>query len=311
MADSVNSNKSNAFIIGYGGWVGIKVQSTAYYDKYNENKFYINPNNGHTLVQVTNASITRQRNIPMVNSYYLPIDATNSDNTSAKAPIILGEGVYNFSGELSFELTNGTIGAFFNDSFFNRKSWFEMIMFDGYKQCSIGNCVWSSFSISCEPNSLVNVNISFQSNNSYLSNLQVSELQTSNTNSSGFEYNKKDLLVPYWTCGHELFQNFNVSFERNITPVFLNGNRKTAAYLRPGLVNVSVNATTLNYYIPSQFLNGQNINLKFGTSKTLTLKQPQIVSNGYNMPSINDVGTKSYSWTSIGSKSSYQVYHFS
>ena len=303
----VNPNKSNAFIVGYGGWVMIGTHSNAYVDYGNQGFGYITPDPvRHKMLQVTSASVTMQRNIPSANSYYLPLDGVINDGTSAKAPILLGEGTYSFSGEISFELTYGVMGKLFNNSFLNRKTWFDLIMFDGKRQCSIANCVWSSFGIQCSPNSLVTVSLSFQSNNSYLN-----ELQVRGSSDVEFLYDKEDLLIPYWSCGHNLFQDFSVTFDRNVTPIFLNGNNKTAAYLRAGVVNVSVNATTIDYHLPDEFKGGSVINLEFGGSKTLKLIHPQVQSHGYNMPSMNDVGTTSYSWTSIGEKSSEQVYSFS
>lgn len=310
--ENKNPNESKAFIVGYGGWVMIGTHSTAYMDYANQGFGYVTPDAAtHTMLQVTSASVTKQVNIPTANSYYLPLSGTINDGTSAKAPILLGEGICNFTGEISFELTQGSMNKLFNNSFLNRKTWFEIIMFDNGKQCSMTNCVWSSFSIQCSPNSLVTVSISFQSNNGYLSAFQINS-----SSDTTFLYNKEDLLVPYWSCGHDLFQDFSVTFDRNVTPVFLNGTNKTAAYLRAGLVNVSVNANTLSYHLPSEFKSGSVINLKFGltptsSGKTLKLIYPQVQSQGYNMPSMGDIGTKSYTWTSIGGKSSYQVYSFS
>lgn len=310
--ENKNPNESKAFIVGYGGWVMIGTHSTAYMDYANQGFGHVTVDPvRHTMLQVTSASVTKQVNIPTANSYYLPLESTINDTYSAKAPILLGGGTCNFSGELSFELTYGAMNKLFTNSFLNRKTWFEIIMFDNGRQCSMTNCVWSSFSIQCSPNSLVTVSISFQSNNGYLS-----ELQMTSSSDTTYLYNKEDLLVPYWSCGHNYFQDFSVTFDRNVTPIFLNGTNVTAAYLRVGLVNVSVNANTFSYHLPSEFESGSVINLKFGltptsSGKTLKLTHPQVQSHGYNMPSMGDIGTKSYTWTSIGGKSSYQIFDFS
>jgi hypothetical protein len=57
--------------------------------------------------------------------------------------------------------------VFFHDVFFQRNSLFTFGFGDNQGSYNLYNCVWSSITINGDPSSLVNVSISFMSNNAY------------------------------------------------------------------------------------------------------------------------------------------------
>ena len=252
------------FIIGYGGWVVMTPPTPKEYVMANKssNSF----GNDKILLQATSASITRALNVPTANSYFLPHEGNEKlegrgfgmgvTYKEARSPIRLGYGTYAYTGEVSFELTEGALGFLTNSSgsansvnfetseygnFFKRNSIFELQFFDGTNTCTIYNCVWSSFSISGNPNSAVTASISFQSNNGFKDDLIV-ENQNRMTE---YTFDSDDLLVPYWQCGVPEVESFTLNFNRNIRPVYLNNSVNMPSYIRPGMVEVNVDLTSI------------------------------------------------------------------
>ena len=278
------------FVVGYDGWVTLKREpsSTHYQNGASNSKL-------GRLLQVTSASVSRTTQVPTLNSYYLPF----LDSDTAKSPIRVGPNLYTFSGELTFEATYGVVDEFFNDDFFSRSSWFWVSFFDGQNTMLMSNCVWSSVTITCAPNSLVTIGISFQSNNGYLEELQISN---GNANEDMY-YDENDLLIPYWTCGHEWFSEFSITFSRNVSPVFLNNGLTVPSYLRPGIVDVSLQATTIEYVENWE----DEMDIKIGCTPLgsplnthgIKLLMSNLMSKQYNMSSMTDTGAKTYTWNSI------------
>lgn len=282
-------DSNNTFAIGYGAWAKIdfKESKTNYHNGTSmESK--------GKLLQVTNASISRTRNIPTVNSYYLPY--LSSDG--ATSPIRLGDGTYTFTGELSFQMTKGVVDNLFKSDLFSRNSWFSLSLYDGRKEIGISNCVWSGININCAPGGTVTMSISYSSNNGYHTDFMISK------NVSSISYDDNDFLIPYWQCGHENFLDFSISFSRNVTPVFLNNDLYVPSYLRPGLAEISLNATTLTY-ISSW---GSEIDVKIGKSHGIKLLKAALQSCQYNMSSMNDVGAITYTWNSIGTSATTSIF---
>jgi len=135
------------------------------------------------------------------------------------------------------------------------------------------------------------MSMSFQSNNGYHNNLNVVK---ANVNPS-ISYKESDLLVPYWTCGHEGFSEFSMTFNRNVTPIFLNNDLQVPSYLRPGLIDVSLQATTIEYVENWN----DNLNIHVGSQHGIRLITSNLMSKQYNMSSMTDTGPKTYTWNSI------------
>ena len=292
-------DENDIFMVGYGGWVRLKRYASG--TPYNYQNPFAIAGEG-TLVQATSASISRTKNIPQVMSYYLPF---HDREGTARSQMLLGDGTYSFNGEVTFELTLGTLIEFVNEEFFERDTIFSMSFFDGQNVCSVTNCVWNNLQIQCHPGSLVTMSISYQSNNSYMDAIQVQPMAQDN----GLIYDENDLLVPYWTCGREHFQELGITFERPVTPVFLNGDLKVASYLRPGLVSVSLNATTIEYIDDWD----EMIRIELGAGEdieehAIILKKSILQSCQYNMSTMSDTGAKTYTWNSISEDAHERVF---
>ena len=292
-------DENDIFMVGYGGWVKLKRHASG--DYYNYQDPFSIAGEG-TLVQATSASISRTKNVPQVMSYYLPF---HNRAGTARSPMLLGDGTYSFNGEVAFELTLGTLREFVNEEFFERDTIFSMSFFDGQNVCSVTNCVWNSLQIQCQPGNLVTMSISYQSNNSYMDELQVQPMVQDNS----LIYDENDLLIPYWTCGREHFHEFGITFERPVTPVFLNGDLKVASYLRPGLVSVSLNATTIEYIDDWD----ETIKVLLGAGedskeRAIILKKSILQSCQYNMSTMSDTGAKTYTWNSISEDAHERVF---
>jgi len=93
---------SDIFVVGYGGWVLLKREHSG--ENYQNHQSSV-PSLSGTLLQVTSASVTRTTQVPTLNSYYLPF----LESDTAKSPIRVGPNLYTFSGELSFEVTDGVL----------------------------------------------------------------------------------------------------------------------------------------------------------------------------------------------------------
>lgn len=279
---------NDIFVVGYGGWaiVHYEPDNSNYFDGTLQSSLK-NIFLGGKMVQVTGASITRSLNLPLQNPYFLPFDGIGE----VKSPIRVAFGTYSFNGDISFELTNGVANDIFNRHFYDRNGLFSLQFFDGQNTCTVRNCVWNSLGISCSPGGTVKVSISFQSNNGYEDDLQINSY---NLNTM-FEYDEDDLLVPYWQCGHEHFEEFNISLSRNVAPVYLNNDLKVPSYLRPGMVEIGLNATTIEYVDSWEDV----FDIRIGKYHNIRLNGSVLKSSQYQMSSMADTGAKSYEWTSI------------
>lgn len=302
-------DNDDIFIVGYGGWVKVNVQPRgSYYENWRnekDDKNILEFASRGKMFQVTSASVTRQTNLPIVNSYYLPYEhdgsaIEGSDDAVARSQILLGNGTYTFSGEISFELTNGAMDEFFASDFFERNTLFSVSFFDGQNTCVLSNCVWSNFQLQCSPSNLVSASISYQSNNGYVNGLKVFGMDVC----PELAYDENDLLVPYWQCGHGEFQEFGIGFERSVTPVFLNGDIEVASYLRPGLITISLNATTVEYIEDWE----EALDIRFGSTHGIRLLKSVLQSKQYNMSSMTDTGAKTYTWNSIAEDAGEQAF---
>ena len=288
------------FLIGYAGWARI--------DSKEPNTEYLNlvtsPSSkpvGGVVVSVTSASFLRGLDVPTASSFYLPQD--EDTDSSARSKIRLGYGVYSYSGEISFELSLSSLSLIKN-SFFKRNSIFHIAMCDGENTLSIANCVWSNFNITGEPNSTVNISISFLSNNGYKNDMVLSE---GDLNSP--LYDETDRLIPYWQTGIDGIQGFGISFSRSVTPVYLNNDLKTPSYLKPGLISVVANVNCLEECLDD--ITSDGLKIKIGSNKTVDITHHLLTESGYNMSSLSDIGLKTYSWTSIANNTISNIFNIS
>lgn len=302
------------FSIGYNGWVALALQETPNYLKVPTQEV---GSIGGLLVHATSASVTKNRTVPTLESYYTPFNAetevgdTTPEDEQGKPqqPIDLsaapahsqirqGYGLFTFSGEVSFELTNGTLNFVLNPELYKRNSLFSLQFYDGKKTCTVYNCSWTSVSITGQAESMVNVSISFQSNNGYRSDLIISGTDFR----AGQFYDDTDFFVPYWRTGRPGIEQFSLNFSRSVSPQFLNNDLLVPTYLRVGLLETSFQATLPRYILD---LSDGELNLSEGQlqimvgTKTIVLNNKVLNNSTYNMSNMSDIGKKTYTWDTI------------
>lgn len=291
-------NAEYGFVVGYNGYAQIT-------SCFNVTEWYNSKTESYKAVRETSANIMKELNIPTVNSYYLPYN-TENDNCNVMSPIRLGQGTCSFNGQISMELSSGCLSFLdINSSFIKRNTVFNMQFYDGQNTCTAYNCMWNSIKISCQAESIPTMSISFISNNASNPNLSVSSSKETYS-----AFNSNDLLVPYWKTGIRIgdsnnfyeVSEFDLSLDRNVTPIYLNNNLIAPTYLRAGLINVNLNFTLLQYdsnLSTSKFNNKKNLPefiISLGYKK-ITLKIGDLKSESYGNATLNDTGNKSYSFT--------------
>ena len=263
------------------------------------------PLSNATLVPVVSANVTRALNTPTINSYFLPESGSASvdglEHTQALSPIRVGFGTYQYSGSIIYEMTTG-MANMLGDNFFNRASLFDVQFYDGRKTCTVRNCAWNNFSINGQPNSAVSVSLGYQTTNGYMEDLDVKTGSLKD-----YSFDSDDLLIPYWQTGAPGIVDFSLSFDRSITPMYLNNTFKGPSYLKVGMMNVTVQLTTMDYI---DAMDGESLGIKIGPKK-VTLSKRVLTSLDYNMSTLGDVGMKSYSWTSISRNAATAVFSVS
>ena len=289
------------FIIGYGGWlVMTKPKASEKYDEAHGRTL-----GDAVLVPDVSGNVTRALSTPTINSYFLPENGSapvdGVEFGQALSPIRVGFGTYQYSGSISYEMTKGMAGMLGGD-FFNRAALFDVQFYDGRKTCTVRNCSWNSFSVSGQPNSTVSASIGYQSTNGYLNDLDVKSGSLKD-----YSFDSDDLLIPYWQTGAAGMVDFTLSFDRSITPMYLNNTFKGPSYLKVGMLNVSVQMTTMDYI---EKMTGKSLSIRIGP-KTVSLNKRVLTSVDYNMSTLSDVGMKSYSWTSISDNAATSVFSVS
>ena len=305
----------DGFSLGYNGWAAIALQDSHYFVYEQEG---VIDSIGGSLVQVTSASVSKNRNTPQMQGYYTPHDAatavgtfdesefffeSNSEsesgsNSSVYGPIRCGYGLFTFSGQISFELTRGTLEFLFNEVLFKRDTLFSVQFYDGKKTCTVYNCAWTSISIQGSANSMVNTDISFQTNNGFSENLVIHNMDAR----EGQMYEDTDFFIPYWQTGSPGIEEFTLSLNRDVSAIFLNNEFNTATYLRPGTIEASFQATIPQYILDT---GNEQLNLEEGQltimvgSKHLILNNKVLNSSTYNMSNMTSIGKKVYSWGSL------------
>lgn len=147
--------------------------------------------------------------------------------------------------------------------------------------------MWQSINLQCQPSSLVTVSISFQSDNAGNENLSISE------SSNSVSYAFSDNLIPYWQTGASDMLQFNMTIDRTLTPVYLNNDKIAPTYIRPGLINIALNAT---FYNPQDILGAFDI--KIG-KRTIHFKDLMLNQSDFRMSNFQDIGEKTYQWKSM------------
>lgn len=227
----MSSEIDTSFVLGYGGMASIQMTTTG-------TSSNTTSTTTSTFVPILNGSVERKMQVGFVTSYHVPF------SDEARSKIRMNTGTYTFSGSISFQMTSGLASLFLVTSFFSRKNMFTIVMCDGEYTLTLPNCVWSSFNITGQPNGAVTGSLSFSSTNNGQTELNVTQTFTSYT------IQTKDALQPYWKYGSsnegtQVVDSFSLNFSRNVTPVFLNNNKKTPTYLRAGMLDVEMQISCL------------------------------------------------------------------
>lgn len=278
------------FLIGYSGHAKITTTSS-YADD--------NTESASTLFNLTSGSYTRQMIVPSANSFNTPLD----DN-GVHGPIAMGAGIYSYSGNISFELTESLLSDIWKADFFKRYSLFNLSMNDGNSTLVANNCCWSSISVNCGISQIPTGSISFQSNNGFTEDLSITS-GVSSILTAAFDSNNSMQLVPYWQTGpdgitDDVITDLSITFDRSVTPIYLNNDLKVPSYLKAGLISVSASVTAAN--VPSLTKSG-SITIYISSSKGVTLNYGFLSNNGYNITGISESGNKTYAFNSISQSS--------
>ncbi len=231
-----------------------------------------------TRVPLLNASYERSRTVPTQGTYYTGLDESRGGRFRT------GTGVYSYSGNLSFEMTDELRDLLFSAdySFFQRRSFMDILLCDGEGQISIPGAVWNSFSVTADTGAPINASIGFMSCNGYEFDIAVKPP------SAGMTYGTFPKLEPYWTYGNEGVQNFILSFSRSVTPCYLNESRWTGpTYLRVGLMDVSFEITCWERWFEHNSLVLGDRTLRFTARSFLGQK-------GYSFAGMSGEGMKTY-----------------
>lgn len=277
MAD--DTERDLQFHLGYNSgvaWIDDAGTSYLYYDT----EKTVDKLPGSSL-SVLSASITKTQTISTVASHYLPLDGGKQSLIKMQGTLI------SFQGNVNFQLTQSALSIFLKDSFFKRNSLFKFYIGDSQKKYVLYNCVWTSITINGEPGSMVNVSISFVSNNGYHNDFIIPESQSQLSPFAITDY------VPYWKTGGADMVKFQLSFNRSVQPIYLNNSKNTPTYFRVGRMDVSANCTyfkdATSFLQPNTsesssltiYIGGKNIKLKGAYMKTQTIKNDSAQDEDY------------------------------
>lgn len=264
---------------------------------------------GESNVRILSGNVMRTLQIPTAGSFYSGTDTLNyssgtSDSSgSSSIPISkirLGYGVYSFNGSITLEITKAWLQGFLTSNLFQRTHSFNLTMNDGEQKLTLNGNVWNSISFNYAAQQIPTCSISFQSYNGKNEDLQItSESPTQKTAPSDF--------VNYWESGISGMEceNFNLTFNRQVAPVYLNGSGKVPSYIKAGLTEMNVSATCYDVSLPSSFA----INLGGVTVKILNTALDEALQNkSYNISGLNNAGMRVFTLTGIRDSSAYKIF---
>lgn len=264
-----------SFLLGYGGYCRMNLRTETPSVIQNQN------DTAWVTVPLLSGSYDRSMQVPMQSTFSAPLDG------SKRTKIRTGMGVYNYSGNMSFEMSTELVPVLINENMFKRLSFLDIEMSDGEGLLRIPGAVWSSFGIQADAGGIIQGNISFLSCNGYNHDIEVLE---PNSDVALDDSN----IEPYWKYGGEGIQSFQLNFSRSIMPVYLNEkNWIGPSYIRVGLLDVSLSVTCWERWF-------DHASIRLG-EKTITFNSASFMSSrGYQVAGINGEGMKTYTNTALG-----------
>lgn len=270
---------------------------------------------GESNVRILSGNVMRTLQIPTAGSFYSGTDnlnyssGTSDSSGSSSIPISkirLGYGVYSFNGSITLEITKAWLQGFLTSNLFQRTHSFNLTMNDGEQKLTLNGNVWNSISFNYAAQQIPTCSISFQSYNGYsdgsgkYEDLQITSVtpaaQTAPTD-----------LINYWESGISGMEceNFNLTFNRQVTPVYLNGSGKVPSYIKASLTEMNVSATCYDVSLPSSFA----INLGGVTVKIPNTALDEALQNkSYNISGLNSAGMRVFTLTGIRDSSAYKIF---
>lgn len=250
----------------------------------------INVNGGSSLRQwcsliINSASFTMNTTLPTFSAYNMGLEYINS-KFNVREDVALGKGLLSFSGSLNFALTKSSLNSLFNQNFLTRNNIFDIIVNDGRTTLSMQCCYWNNFSISGNPRQILTASLQFISTNNQLTKFNISNQEEILNPKKFFEESQ---YIKYWQTGAKNVESFNITFSREVNPVYLNTNYRCPSYIRVGKLSLSGNVSSWVDLIQEKAI--------YIADKKLTLKGIVLNdSSSFNFEGIDDTGKYNYSF---------------
>ena len=227
-------------------------------------------------VLITGGSLSKTLTVPKIEPFGTP-------NTSAsRAPVVLGTGIWSYTGSLSFDWTLSAVSALVTSSFLVRNKVFDVIISDGNKTYTASDCKFGSVSISASANALVSGTMDFQTCTDFTEAGTVDYIFDQNTHA----------LIKYWQTGYTGVESFTLTITQNLTPVCLNwvngtdAERTRPQYLRAGLWDISLEVAAFTGWLAAT-------QVSVGP-KVINILQGMVESKGFSYGGTNETGSHNY-----------------
>ena len=277
-------NPNVSFLLGYGGYAKIRLRN----GNCSQPEYPNDEEETYNTVPILTGNYDRSMTVPLQSTFHTKLDS----NKGGK--IRTGVGVYSFSGQISFELSDTLRDVIFDSTlkFFARNAFLDLELCDGEGKISIPGAVWNSFDLRGSVGGIINGSISFMSCNSYNEDITVTDF-----NGEENPIDEESLnLEPYWQYGGEGIQDFQLSLSRSVTPVYLNEKKWIGpSYLRVGLMDASLSVTCWEKWF-------DHSSIVLG-NKTLTFNEGSFQNaKSYQFAGINGEGMKTYTKNAVSMK---------
>lgn len=249
---------------------------------------YININGGKTpdycWVFMNSGSLTKTLNAPNFLAYNMELDFDETPNV--RNDVVLGSGLVGFQGSLNFAITQSSLNKLFDKVFINRNNVFDIGINDGRKILELKCCYWNSFSISGSPRQILTGSLNFVSTNNQLSDFEIYD--SSELSDSVYHMGFNEKLIEYWNTGAKGIETFSLNFTKETTPVYLNTETNTPAYIRVGKLNLTGQFSSWKNWFDTKEIRISNKVLSF---KGETVRD----SAGFSFQGIDNTGMHNYS----------------
>ena len=178
-------------------------------------------------------------------SYLQPINiyptATAGRPEISRSKVLHGDGVYNITGSVNFDVTSDAMALFVTTKLFQR-AWrptagtgFTLGIFDGERGSRLDNCYVTSLSLSGSPGGLISCSLAVMSGG----------VPTSD-DSLVHSYVLTDTPYGYWWSGNTDVRDWTLNFTQDVAPVYYNAATAPMPprYLRIGMITATLDVST-------------------------------------------------------------------